>query len=168
MPSPIPDETRTAILEDLESDTEESCRTIAKRHGVSDATVRKIAKDEGFTNAFTRADTKNATEAAAADNAARRAELSRRFLEEAKLALDEMHRPHLAFAFGGKDNTFAEKELPSPPTGDKRNLMIIAATAVDKSMALDKHDSGAGAEQLGSLLGGMFAEMTARHAGPEA
>jgi hypothetical protein len=73
VPSPIPPETRAAIIHDLESEEEESCRTIAKRHGVSDATVRKIAKDEGFADAFTRANTKSATDAAIADNRARRA-----------------------------------------------------------------------------------------------
>lgn len=165
MPSPIPPETRAAVEADLEAENG-STREIAERYGISPASVSRIGAAAGI--ALDRSKTKNATEAAEADNAAVRAQLSKRFLAEAVSALDALHTEHRAHNFGGKDNTYREKMLPEPPTGDKRNLMIIAATAVDKSMALDRHDSGAGAEQLGSLLGGMFSEMAARHGNPEA
>lgn len=166
MPPRIPDDKREAILADIKSGLPRN--EIARKHHRSGSTVTRIAQEAGLESAFDRSETKNATEAAAADNAASRARLAARFLDEAHKALDDLHRPHNVFNFGGKDNTFNERELPEPPTGDKRNLMIIAATAVDKSMALDRHDSGAGAEQVGSLLGAMFSEMASRHGDPQA
>lgn len=138
MPSPIPEETKRAVLEDLEAENG-STRDIAERYGISPASVSRIGSAAGI--ALDRSKTKNATEAAVADAAASRVLLSKRFLAEAHNALDALHQPHTAFNFGGKDNTYAEKKLPEPPTGDKRNLMIIAATAADKHMQLDRHDS---------------------------
>jgi transposase-like protein len=140
MPSPIDPETRAAVLADIKAGLK-SRNSIAREHGVSTTTVSKIARVEHIEQPFSREQTKNATEAAVADAAASRVLLSKRFLAEAHNALDALHQPHTAFNFGGKDNTYNSKALPEPPTGDKRNLMIIAATAADKHMQLDRHDS---------------------------
>lgn len=136
----IPEDKRAAILEDIKSG-EKARSQIAEDHAVSTTSVSKIAHDAGITDAFSRTQTKNATEAAQADNAASRARLAERFLEEAHRALDDLHKPHMVFSFGGKDNLYNEHEFSEPPPADKRNLMIIAATAADKHMAIDKHAS---------------------------
>ncbi|MFE3449641.1 hypothetical protein ACFXJ8_11965 [Nonomuraea sp. NPDC059194] len=135
---PLNDKARAAILRDIESG-EKSCRSIATEHGVAPSTVAKIARDNGL--GFERTKTKNATEAKKADNAALRASTSRRFLEEANRFLDDLHKPALVWNFGGKDNTFNSKELPAPSTADKRNLIVSAATAIDKHLVIEKHDS---------------------------
>ncbi|MFF4412131.1 hypothetical protein ACFYY8_06330 [Streptosporangium sp. NPDC001559] len=139
MPPRIPDDVRDAILDSIHAGGKRN--EIARQHGVSPSTVSKIARDEGVTTAFDRTQTKNATEAKKADNAALRATTSRRFLEEANRFLDDLHRPALIWNFGGKDNTFNSKELPEPPTADKRNLIVSAATAIDKHLAVEKHDN---------------------------
>jgi len=167
MPPRIPDETREAILADIRGGG--TCRGIAEHHGVSPSTVTKLAKDAGIANAFERAQTKNATEARLADNRARRAELSSRLLKKAGQLLDQMDRPHRVFNFGGKDNTFEERVLDVPPTGDLRNLMVTAATAIDKHVVLEKVDADSGTDTAGSLLGALLDDLIERHGdSPEA
>lgn len=143
MPSPIDPDTRAAILADIEAGLK-SRGQIAREHNVSTTTVSKVAKDAGIEQPFSREQTKNATAAAVADNASERARLARRFLEEAHRALDAMHAETVIWNFGGKDNTYNERTVSEPPTGDKRNLMVIAATAADKHVVLDKHDADTG------------------------
>jgi len=161
MPPRIPDTKREAIATDIHAKLPRN--EIARKHGVSGSTVSGIAREIGSTEAFDRSQTENATRAVQVDNAARRAELSRRFLEEAHAALDDLHAKTLVFAFGGRDNEYNERTLDKPPTADKRNLMIIAATAADKHMAIDKHDAASGSETVGSLLGSMMDDLIARH-----
>jgi transposase-like protein len=138
VPAPTPPDVREAVLRDIERGGS-STRQIGARHGVSDATVRKIAKEAGLT--FSREQTKNATEAKVADNKARRAEIARKFLDKADALLDQMDQPHVAFNFGGRDNTYNEKLMDRPPIADIRNLMTSAAIAFDKHLAADRHDS---------------------------
>lgn len=140
MPPRLPDDQREAILADIRAGGK-SRNQVARDHGVSVGTVSNIAKQAGLTDAFDRSQTKNATEAAVADNKALRASTSRRFLEEANRLLDELHTPHMVFNIGGKDNVYTEHLLPEPPTVDKRNLIVSAATAFDKHMAAERHDS---------------------------
>lgn len=135
----IPDDVRAAILDDIKAG-QKSRNQIARDHHVGVGSVTNIAKHAGLTDAFDRSSTKNATEAARLDNAALRATTSRRLLEEANRFLDDLHRPHVAFNFGGKDNSYNEREMPEPPIADKRNLMTAAAIAIDKHLAVEKHD----------------------------
>lgn len=160
MPPRIPDETRESILADLEAENG-STHEIAERHGVGQASVSRIAKGAGIT--LDRAKTENATKAQMADNRALRAELSRRLLVKASDALDQMDQPHRVFAFGGKENTFNDEVLDRPPTGDMRNLMVIAATAIDKHIVIDRHDSGAGVDEAVSLLDRIMGGLKSKH-----
>lgn len=162
MPPRIEDAKRSEILKDVKAG-QKSRGQIARDHDVSTFTVSKVAKEAGITDAFNREQTENATRAAVADNRALRTELSRRMLEEAKRALDDMHGQYTVFSFGGKDNTYAEKTLPEPPTADKRNLMVIAATAVDKHIVIDRHDSGAGVDEAVSLLDRIMGGLKSKH-----
>lgn len=160
MPPRIPDDKRAAILADIQSGAL-GARRIADKHGVAPSTITKIAKESGVQDAFERSQTKNATEAAALDNKALRVRTARRFLDKANELLDQMDQPHLVFNFGGKDNTYEEHTLQKPPTGDLKNLMVSAATAIDKHLVLERHDAsdpGAAASLLGTLLAGLQAK----------
>jgi transposase-like protein len=134
---PLTDTVIAAILASI--DAGKSRNETAREHEVSASTVSRIAAANA--RSFDRSKTKNATEAARVDNAALRASTSRRFLEEANRFLDDLHKPHTAYNFGGKDNTFNSKEFPEPPVTDKRNLITAAAVAIDKHLAVEKHDN---------------------------
>ena len=131
MPAPIPDTTRNAILADIRAG-QKSCRGIARDHNVSDATVRKIAKQAGITNAFAREHTENATRARQADMAAQRARLAARLIDLAELSLDQATQ-HI-------------RELTP------RDAAIVLGIAVDKHIALERHDSDPGTDTARSLL----------------
>ncbi|MFJ2029442.1 hypothetical protein [Streptosporangium sp. NPDC087985] len=137
MPPPLDPELKAAILESIKAGG--TCRGIARSADVSPSTVAKIARENGL--GFERTQTKNATEAKVADNAALRASTSRRFLVKANELLDQMDGEHTVFNFGGKDNTFNSKVLPKPPVSDLRNLMTAAAVAIDKHLVIEKHDN---------------------------
>jgi transposase len=139
MPSPIPEETRQAVLEDIASDEDLSTRKIADRHGVSESTVRKIAKDNGFTDAFTRANTENATRARVADMKAQRAELAATLLED---ALKLRERAWTAYTYYERSKDGVERvQLDLPPLAEVRNAYTALAIAIDKHVVLDKHDA---------------------------
>lgn len=111
---------------------------IARRVGVSSSTVSKVCKQEGLD--FDRTQTVAATRAKSVDAKAMRAEIALKLLQKANGLLDEMDGPRIVFNFGGKDNTYEQHILDSAPTGDKRNLMQAAATALAKHEALVKMD----------------------------
>lgn len=140
MPAPIDPQRRTAILTDITTG-KLSRNAIATKHGVSPATVGNIAKAQGLTDPFDRTATKNATEALRADNKAKRLELQALFLQRSREALLAMDQQFVVFKIGGKDNVYTEHEVPIPPTGDQRNLMIIAATGLDKALVIERHDT---------------------------
>lgn len=156
MPPPLDPAKRAAILADIKAGAK-SRNQIARDHKVSTGTVSNIAKEAGVTGAFDRAATKNATEAAIADNKALRAKVSRRFLDECNRFLDDLHKPHTVFNFGGKDNSYNERTFDEPPTADKRNLIISAATAFDKHLVAERHDADTGAAGARSVLGQLAA-----------
>ncbi len=160
MPSRIPDDKRAAILADIKAG-EKSRGQIAREQGVSPQTVTNLARDASILEPFSRLKTKNAIEAARVDGRARRAALAQRLLDKADSCLDLMDRPYAVFAFAGRDGDYREHERDRPPPAELRNLMVSAATALDKHMALDRHDSsdpGEVASLLGSLLGGLQAK----------
>ena len=156
MPAPLAPGKRAAILEDIRAG--KTRNVTARAHEVSASTVTKIAAEEGIS--FDRSLTKSATEAAVADMRAIRAATSRRFLAEANLLLDELHKPHMAYSFGGKDNTYEEHEFPEPPVDAKRTLITAAAIAYDKHMAQERHDAddGTGLSAVDAWLRGMLGE----------
>jgi Helix-turn-helix domain len=141
-----------------------NCSQIAAELGRGKATVTRHCQEMGLS--FDRAKTEAATSAKVADNAARRAEISRRFLEKSAELLDQMGEPHTAFNFGGKDNTYEEHTFERPPVDALKTLMHAAAQAFDKHLAQDKHDSAddqAAAEAAKSVLTEVLDSLTARH-----
>lgn len=161
MPPRIPDDKRAAILTDTRAGTKSRAQ-IARDHDVSPQTVGNLAKAANITDAFSRLQTKNATEAAVVDSRARRAMIAARMLTKAVELLDQMDQPHIVFNIGGKDNIYTEHTMSRPPTADLRNLMVTAATAVDKHLALDRHDSTDPGE-MASLLGTLFGGLQTKH-----
>ncbi|MGW4469680.1 hypothetical protein ACWENQ_08405 [Nonomuraea sp. NPDC004354] len=159
MPKPLPQDKRDAILDDIKAG--KTRNEIARDHEVSPSSVTKLAREND--HAFDRTQTKNATLAKQADNKAMRTALAHRLLVKANEFLDQMDAEHVAFNFGGKDNTFNSKTLPRPPISDQRNLMTAAAVAIDKHLVIERHDSATGAEQTASLLDSLFTDLQARH-----
>ena len=140
MPPPLPPAVIAAVEADIRAGYPRN--EVARRNNVALASVSKIAAKAGLS--FDRSKTENATRARQADNKSRRAKLAEKFLKRADELLDQMDQSHLVFSFGGRDNTYAEHELDRPPVSDIRNMMTAAAVAVDKSIAIDRHDNTGG------------------------
>lgn len=163
MPRPPMDpKLRDAITQDIVRTTgtpDGSIRKIAARNNVSDSTVRKVRDEAGLeAPEITRVHTKSATEQTRANNAQLRAQIAKRLLAVANEALDDMNAEATIYNFGGKDNTYNEKKVGRPPTGDRRNLATIAAIALDKHKMLDAYDAdasqGADMDRFLRALGG--------------
>ena len=92
MPKRLPDDKREAILVDVRAGGS-SARAIGKAHGVSDAAVRRIAKDAGLDDAWSREQTKKATEANQIDHQAKLAELASRHAKIASDVMDSFEAP---------------------------------------------------------------------------
>ncbi len=88
MPKPLDPDKRAAILDDIKAGTK-SRNQIARDHGVSVSSVTKIARQEGLPGAFDRSRTRNATAAAVADHASRRAALAERLITLAETSMDQ-------------------------------------------------------------------------------
>jgi hypothetical protein len=131
MPARIPTDTRAAILADIRAGRKSRAR-IARDHDVAPSTVAQIAKYAGLTNPFARTQTKNATEAAQADNTARRVALTTRLLHLGEQAI-----------------TQAEAGLAD---ASALQAATIAGIAVDKHLALVRHDADPGLDTAKSML----------------
>ncbi len=137
MTTRLTDDERTQII-DVLTETESVAET-ARRTGRSSSTVSRIGRDAGL-DVAARANTKRACEANRADNAARRAELCSKLLDDAERLRLQLFAPAVVHSFGGRENTYAEHRLPEPTFADKRNIVasvrMLATTAVD----LDRYD----------------------------
>lgn len=108
---------------------------IAKALGRSGRTISTIAKDLGIS--FARAsEVRAATEVRQADLADRRAALAQRLQDVAERELEKLNKPHLYWDWGGKDHDYDEKLADEPTPADKRALMGVVATAIDRSLKL--------------------------------
>lgn len=161
MPPKIPDHTRKLILDDINSPEELSTRIIANLHGVSEGSVRKIAKDAGIKNAFTRANTEKATRARVTDLAARRAKLAEVLLDDVDRLRERAWGEYTYYERSNKEPI--EVTLEQPPLSEARNAFTSLAICIDKHLALVRADQGAGASTVGSLLGTMLDDLVARH-----
>jgi hypothetical protein len=128
---------------------------IARELGRSGRTISKIAEALGLS--FDRAATVAATGAKKADAKALRAALTLDYLKDAQRLRQQLWEPHLAFNFGGRDNTYEQHRFPEPPTDAKLKLVQASTLAADRSMKLDLHDADQGAEGARSMLGALAA-----------
>ena len=121
---------------------------IAREAGVSVAAVTRHAP----AGSFDRSSTAAAVKARQTDMAARRAVLAGKLLEDAERLRELLWKPSVVFAFGGKDNTYNEHAVDSPPFADKRTLMLSANTALMAHLRLVDHDSDGGVAHAESVL----------------
>lgn len=118
---------------------------IMRAMGESGRFVTENCKALGLT--FVRGEqVKKATEAKKADARQLRAELALNLLLDADRMRRQLFAEHTAFNFGGKENTYNEQQIPEPTPSDKRALMGAIASAIDKSIVIDKYDSKTGEE----------------------
>lgn len=152
MPAPIPDTTRAAILNDIQTG-EKGRNAIARDHDVSPDTVSNIADAAGILDAFARTNTENATRARQSDLAARRAVIAEMLLDDIQRLRDRAWEPYeiVTSSQQGAEIT----TLALPPLRDTQAAYTSIAVALDKHLALVRHDGDTGSdlESARSLLG---------------
>ncbi|MFJ8146965.1 helix-turn-helix domain-containing protein [Streptomyces sp. NPDC096048] len=143
---------------------------IARAIKRSPSTVSKIAAAFDPPLKFDRApQVEAATAVRKADLAARRAAFAERLQDAAERELGKMQAPTLYWEWGGKDHEYAEKLADEPTPADRRSIMSIIATAVDRSLKLVPPKDDAGAESrsvIGELMAGLARNYAERHGGP--
>lgn len=135
----LTDDERTNIVDLCRSGL--SCNEVAKQVKRAPSTVSMVAEAAGWT--FGRLNVDRACEARSAYSAERRAVIAARLTEETERLLDQMREQHVAFNFGGKDNTYAEEVMAEPPVEAKRALMQTVREAMRTVLDIDKHDTKA-------------------------
>jgi len=130
---PVTDEERQRVRE-LHAEGK-GRNEIAKILGRGGRTISDIAQSLGLS--FGRAaEVRQATEIRQADLAARRAAFAIRLQDIAEAEAAKINAPHTYWDWGGKEHDFDTHDAPEPTPGDKRALMALVATAVDRSMKL--------------------------------
>lgn len=160
---PIPEEIRAAVVR-LHSQGK-GCNQIARELKIAAASVSKIARRAGL--AFDRTATELATRARTIDLAEMRTTLLRKMAVASSEMLDELDGPYLVYSFGGRENTYEEHLLDTPPVEVRRSAITTAGLTVDRvSRYLDNRPDGNLAE-VDSMLDRLEAHMEAdaeRHA----
>jgi transposase-like protein len=153
MPPRIPDELREQIAEACRQ-PDAKRNDIARHYEVSPSTVSKIAGEVGAT--FDRTATKNATAAREADSREALSLLKARFIRESNVFLDKLHRPARLIELS-KDGDWCVFEVEEPVIADQQRLMVSSGIAVDKAIAIDRHNAGVpdttGLDQLMDIIG---------------
>ncbi|CAL9480713.1 helix-turn-helix domain-containing protein [Streptomyces sp. enrichment culture] len=141
---------------------------IARTLGRSAATVSKIAKTLGLS--FNRApQVEAATAVRKADLAARRAAFAERLQDIAEREAGKLTAPTLYWEWGGKDHKYAEKLADEPIPADRRAIMGVISTALDRSLKLvPPRDDGAAESRsvIADLMAGLARDYAQRHGGP--
>lgn len=133
---------------------------IAREVNRSGDVVSRTVRDAGL--AFDRSgQVAAATAAKQADNRAKRAQLANDLLEDAQKLRAKLWAPALVYNFGGKDNTYTERTHDEPDASAKLKLMQAVGVAVDRSLKIDEHDSGAGVDAARSMITDLAAKLGA-------
>jgi len=135
------------------------CNEIARQLGVSPRTVSRYAPEGSFDRTATAA----AVKARQADMAQRRAALADNLLADAEKLREQLWEPTTIWSFGGKDNTYNEKQVQEPPFDAKRTLMQAVSTAVNAHVRLIERDGDGTIDEAKSVLDG-FMDAVARRA----
>lgn len=152
MPSPgLPPEKRDAVLAAIRAGGK-SLNQIAKDCGVAKATVSKIAKEAGLTDAFDRTRTEQATQAHAADARARREQLKLALLGDAERLRKRAWEEYEVIVDSRQDGPQTMK-LDLPPLQDVRAAYAAIGIAIDKSVRLDQYDSTDSDVDAKSMIG---------------
>jgi len=136
-----------------------SCGQIAAELGRNKATITRQCKALGLS--FDRSATEQATEAKAADNRARRAELHSLLLDDVKKLRVRAWSPYTVVAGTGEGLETVQLDLP--PAQDVRAFYNAIGTCVDKTLAMEKHDgddsqTGAAKSVLSAVLDNLIAK----------
>lgn len=127
---------------------------IARRMGRGPRTVSIIAARLSLS--FDRTATEEATRARMADLAEKRSILADALTDDALRLSAQVWEPATVFNFGGKDNSYEERDIPEPPAVDKRALMAAATAAAAQSLRLVPPAADSGAQEARSMVGKLF------------
>jgi transposase-like protein len=117
-----------------------SVRALSKKLKIPQSTLGNWAARAGIKSG--RADqVASANEARRADAIARRQKLAADLLADAEKLRGQLFKPCVVYNFGGKDNTFAKAKLAEPDFRAKQQILTGVGIAVDKVIALERHDS---------------------------
>lgn len=134
MASKLSDPERAAIAEAIKAGKPRN--EIAREFGRSGYTITMVAREFNLT--FNRLETQTATDAAVAEAAARRARLASQLLDDIDWLRDRLRRPHKVIGFSAGEALAVQ--LDEAPAGDVRNYFVSLGVALDKHLALDRHD----------------------------
>lgn len=157
MPAPLAPGKRAAILKDIRAG--KSCGRTARDHHVSRSTVSKLAKDHGL--GFERSQTEKAARAKQIDNRAKRAQLQSDLLDDAQKLRARAWSKYRVVVGGSEGAEVVELDLP--PLTDVRAAYTSIGIIVDKSVAIEKHDTGDDAEAAKSVLAAVMEGLVAKH-----
>jgi hypothetical protein len=122
-------------------DAGKSCNAIAKAVGFAPSTISRWAKKEGLR--FDREQTSMANRAHTIDLEAARLKSAQIMMVNGFDAAAALDGPFLVYNFGGKDNTYAEHILDSPPIEARDKVQkILGQQVVAASRILDKDNGG--------------------------
>ncbi|MGV2918484.1 helix-turn-helix domain-containing protein [Streptomyces alfalfae] len=127
---------------------------IARLTRRSQRTVSLICQEEGIVFDVTM--TEDATRHRAAQLAALRTETAMDLHLDAMRLTQQMWEPGKVFNFGGKDNTYRDKDVEEPAAIDKKNLMAAAGIALEKSMRLAPPVTETGEDDARTMIGKMM------------
>lgn len=166
MPPRMDDTKRQAILDDIKAGGN-SCRGIARKHGVSDRVVRKIADENHVADPWSRAQTEKATRARTLDMAANRTAKAAVLLEDFDRLRERAWSPYQVVVNTAEGPDIVTLKLP--PLRDAQAAYTSMAICIDKHLALVKHDSDGGAANARSMLGALAEalEVAAEHLPPD-
>ncbi len=159
MPAPLAPGKRAAILKDIKAGM--SRNQIARKHGVAASSVGRIAATEGITDAFDRTNALKGARAKAVDNKAKRAQLESDLLDDAQKLRGRAWAPYKIVVGGPEGAEVVDLDLP--PLPDVRAAYTSIGIIVDKSVVIEKHDSGDDAEAAKSVLSAVLDNLTAKH-----
>lgn len=125
----IPEHEKALILAALKAG-DKSLNQVARDFHRGAASISRLAHSNNVSTA--RARTKAATEAKTADLRSELARLAVNLASDAERMRQQLFEPHMAYAFGGRDNQFNEHEIAQPTPQDKARLMTAIGIAIDK------------------------------------
>jgi hypothetical protein len=132
---------------------------IARHIGRAQRTVSVIAQELNLRFDVTM--TEDATRARVAQLAEKRAILADALTDDALRLTEQLWQPATVFSFGGKDNTYAERQVDEPPAHDKKALMAAATAAAAQSLRLVPPADDSGADDARSMLGKLMTGLQA-------
>lgn len=146
--SPItPKERRRILALHGEGKSRNDIRRITGR---SNGAITTIVRDAGLS--FDRAATKAATEAKAADNASKRAQLESDLLDDAQKLRKQLWEPCVWGSFGGKDNLYNSVHLDQPTFEQQRAITNAVGNVIDRTIKLSNVGKAADDEEASSLI----------------